>query len=59
MQKEIISTSKRAARVSLATIIAGLVMHFTGDDKWLLLAPVISAVGKFLRECFNLPYLPF
>ena len=59
MEKEILSTVKRAGRVSLATIIAGLVMHITGDQKWLLLAPVISAVGKFLRECFNLPYLPF
>lgn len=59
MKEKVKATAKRAGRVSLATLVAGLVAHFTNDAKWLALAPVISAVGKFLRTVFGLRYIPF
>ncbi len=59
MKEEIISTGKRAGRIGLDTLIAGLVAHFTGDAKWLALAPVLAAVGKFLRSVFKLNFIPF
>ncbi len=59
MTDELIATGKRAGRIGLDTLIAGLVVHFTGDMKWLSLAPVIAAVGKFLRSVFKLNFIPF
>lgn len=59
MKEEVIATGKRAGRIGLDTLIAGLVAHFTGDLKWLGLAPVIAAVGKFLRATFKLNFIPF
>lgn len=53
------STAKRAGRVTLAVALAGLVSHFTGDQKWLALAPALAALGKFLRETLNLKFIPF
>lgn len=53
------STAKRAGRVTLAVAIAGAVAHFTNDNKWLALAPALSALGKFLRTVFNLKFIPF
>lgn len=59
MKKELAATAKRAGRVSLATLIAGIVAHWTGDAKWLALAPVIAALGKFLRSVLKLNFVPF
>lgn len=59
MKEKIIATGKRAGRIGLDTLIAGIVAHLTGDIKWLALAPVIAAVGKFLRSVFGLNFIPF
>lgn len=59
MANKVTPTVKRAGRVSIDTLIAGLVVHFTGDPKWLGLAPVIAALGKFLRSVLGLKYIPF
>ena len=59
MKKELQSTVKRAARITTATTIAGIVVHLTGDPKWLALAPLIAALGKFLRSMFNVKFIPF
>jgi len=59
MQREIVSTTVRTARVGLAALIAGIVAQLTGDPRWLALTPVISGLGKMLRSFFNLPKLPF
>lgn len=59
MEKKITPTVKRAGRISFDTLIAGLVVHFTGDPKWLGLAPVLAAVGKFLRSVIGLKFIPF
>ena len=53
------STAKRAGRVAVSTAIAGIVAQTTGNPMWLGLAPIISALGKFLRSFFGLTYLPF
>jgi len=59
MNEKISATAKRAGRVSLATLIGGAVAHFTGDPKWLAIAPVLSALGKFLRMTLGLNFIPF
>jgi len=57
--EETAATAKRAARVTLATCIAGVIANLTGNDGWFLLTPVISGLGKFLRAVFNLKFIPF
>ena len=59
MKEEIIATTKRAGRTTVDLAIAALVAHFTGNESWLALAPVIAAVGKFLRCVFRLNFIPF
>lgn len=52
------SALKRFARVSFALIIAGAIAAATKDPKWLIFAPVISAVAKYLRKRFDIPNIP-
>ena len=59
MVEEVTGTAKRAARVAVGTAIAGTVAHYTGNPLWLGLAPLLAALGKFLRLVFNLNFLPF
>jgi len=50
---------KRLARVSFSVALAGLVVYFKEDPKWIAIAPVLSAAGKALRELgVNFP-VPF
>ena len=50
---------KRFLRVSLSVLIAGSVVYFKDDPKYIALAPVISMIGKILRESgVNFP-IPF
>ena len=53
------STAKRAGRVAVGTAIAGIVASTTGNPMWLGLAPLLAALGKFLRSLFGLTYIPF
>ncbi len=53
------STAKRAGRVAVGTAIAGVVAASTGNPMWLALAPLLAALGKFLRSLFGLTYIPF
>ena len=55
----ILSALKRALRVGVAAAIGSALSHFTGDPRYILLTPVISAVGKWLRKVFDLPKIPF
>lgn len=49
---------KRLGRSLLAVIVTGAVVKYTGDEKYILFAPLIQAGAKFLRDKFSLT-LPF
>ena len=49
---------KRFARTALALIITGAVAAATKEPKWIIFAPVINAVAKYLRDRFGLKYIP-
>ena len=59
MTEEIIGVGKRAGRIGLDTLIAGIVAQITGNVAWLTLAPVLAAAGKLLRSVFKLKFIPF
>ena len=59
MKEEVTSTAKRAGRVAVGTAIAGIVASSTGNPLWLGLAPLLAALGKFLRAMFSLNFIPF
>ncbi len=50
---------KRFGRVALGIILAGIPAYFANEPKYLLLAPVINAAGKWLRAKFGLRNIPF
>lgn len=51
-------TLKRLGRATLALLIAGAIAAATKDPKWLIFAPVLQALGKFLREKLDIPNFP-
>jgi len=53
------SILKRFGRGSLAVVLAGIPAYFSNDPKYILLAPVINAAGKWLRSAFGLKNIPF
>jgi len=50
---------KRFGRTAVGVLLAGIPAYFTNEPKYILLAPVINAVGKWLRTKFNLSNIPF
>jgi len=50
---------KRFGRASVSIILAGIPVYFSKDPKYIVLAPVIQAVGKWLREQIGLKFVPF
>lgn len=52
------SAVKRFARAALALIIAGGIAYAAKDPKWLIFAPFIQAVAKYLRKRFDIPNIP-
>jgi len=59
MKDEIISTGKRAGRIGLDVAVATVVAECTNNPAWLGLAPLLAALGKFLRAVFKLNFIPF
>lgn len=59
MKEELISTGKRAGRIGLDVAVATIVAQSTGNPAWLCLAPLLAALGKFLRSVFSLKFIPF
>lgn len=52
-------TFKRFLRVSFSVLIAGAMVYWKNDPKYIVIAPVLSAVGKALRTAgVNFP-IPF
>lgn len=54
----LLSMLKRFARASLSILIAGWVAHMQQDPKWLVLAPIIQAAAKYIRQKFGLTNVP-
>lgn len=50
---------KRLGRGIVGLMISGIITYFTKDPKFILLAPVINAIGKWLRAKFRVPNIPF
>lgn len=49
---------RRLLRVSVSVVLSGLVVYLTGQEEWLVLVPVLNAVGKYLRAQYDVPYMP-
>ena len=54
-----IAVLKRFARALVGIILAGIPAYFANDPKYLLLAPMLNAIGKMLRSMFGLKNIPF
>ena len=50
---------KRFGRALVSILIGGTVAYVAKDEKLLIVAPIIQAIGKWLREKLNLKYIPF
>ena len=50
---------KRLGRGIFGVLLSGLSWFITQNPASLILAPVINALGKFLRAKFNIPLIPF
>ncbi len=48
----------RGIRVTVGLVIGAGVAYYMQKPEWIALSPVISAVGKLLREKFNIDWLP-
>jgi len=57
--KNFLGALKRFGRVAIAVILAGIPAYFGKNPLYLALAPLINAVGKWLREQFGLKNVPF
>jgi len=44
----------RVLRVAIAIFVAGLVAKYSHENWWLLLAPVLNGLAKYLRDKFGL-----
>lgn len=50
---------KRLGRGIFGLIISTLIAWFSKEPKAIVLLPIINAAGKYLREKFNVPNIPF
>lgn len=50
---------KRLGRALVSVGVLGGAAYLQKDPKLLVWAPVLQAVGKFLRDKFGLKYIPF
>ena len=57
--QEFLGALKRFGRVLVSVVIVGAVAQFSDEPKFLALIPLISGIGKYLRECWGLKKLPF
>ena len=57
--RQLKSILKRLARVAVAVILAGIPAYFGDNPIYMGFAPIISGIGKLLREQYNLKNVPF
>jgi len=58
MTDEVARSLKRFGRGLLAILIAGVLAYANKDPKWLIFAPVIQALAKYLRDKFGIINIP-
>jgi len=56
--KNIMTALKRFGRALVSIGIAGGIAYLQNDPKMLVFAPVLQAIGKWLREKYGLNYIP-
>jgi len=56
MSKPLKGALVRFVRVFIAVVISGAVVQVTNNPQWVVLAPVLSALGKWLRAKYKIPY---
>lgn len=49
----------RFARNSLALIVTGLVTVYKNDPRFLIIAPLLGSICKYLRDKHGIRFLPF
>lgn len=49
----------RFVRSAITAVIAGLVSKYQNDPRYLLVAPVLQTVGKYIREKYPNATVPF
>lgn len=50
---------KRFGRALASILIGGGAAYVAKDPKLIILAPVVQAIGKWLRDKLGLKYIPF
>lgn len=50
---------KRFGRALVSIIIGGGAAYVAQDPKLIILAPIVQAIGKWLRDKLGLKYIPF
>lgn len=58
MKYSIQSALLRGLRVSVAVLFSCAVVYYTARPEYMTLVPVLNMAGKYLREEFNIPYMP-
>lgn len=48
----------RFLRAAIAVILAGLAQQYGGHPYYLLLVPVLAALGKWLRDAYKWDWFP-
>ena len=48
----------RGFRVTVGLVAGVLVAHFSDQQIWLVIGPVVNGAGKFLREKYGWDWLP-
>jgi len=49
----------RFARNALALLATGAIAYYKDDPRYLVFAPLVNAVAKYLREKYGVKYLIF
>jgi len=49
---------KRLGRAAASILISATVAHVTEDPKWILMAPLIQSIAKFIREKYRIKNMP-
>ena len=50
---------KRLGRALVSIVLAGSAAYIAKDEKLILFAPVLQALGKYLRDKLGLKFIPF
>jgi len=49
---------KRFGRSLVSVLLAGATVYGTKDPRYIVLAPLLNALGKYLRDKFGIKYVP-